>query len=289
MKRSPYETTVKRIASLGEMLFVAGDFRRQTFEKHFHDQFVFGVNFAGAHDFAFGRQFETAGTGCVVAVPPGEVHTGAPHKNGDWKYAAIYPDLQTLNHLLGAAQVKRLAIKYPYVTAERAKKHFLRCIKAFYADDAAVAEEHLLLFFSAIIADAADESLFWRAKSRPYLVAKAREFLLDNLDKRLRLDDVAAAAGIDKFQLIRLFNSYEGLSPIHFHKNARVAKALELLKRNRGIAQTACSLAFYDQSHLTNEVKKMFGFTPQQFKHGRCKDPQAQSAFFSALPAALPA
>jgi len=268
MKRLPYETTVKRIASLGEMLFVAGDFRRQAFEKHSHDQFVFGVNFAGAHDFVFGRRLETAGTGCVVAVPPGEIHTGAPHKNGDWKYAAIYPDLRTLNHLLGEARVKRLAIEYPYVTAEGAKKHFLRCIKAFYADHAAVAEEHLLLFFSSIISNAADDSQFLRAKSRPYLVAKAREFLLDNLDKRLTLDDVAAAAGVDKFQLIRLFNSYEGLTPMRFHKNARATKALELLKRNYSIAQTACALAFYDQSHLTNEVKKMFGFTPQQFKRG---------------------
>jgi len=268
MKRKPPEITVKRLASLGETLFVAGDFRRRTFEKHFHDQFVFGVNFAGAHDFVFGRSMKTAGTGCVVAVPPGEVHTGAPHKNGEWKYAAIYPDLKTLDRLLGEAQVKRLAIEYPYVTAARAKQYFLRCIKAFYADDVAVAEEHLLLFFDAIIADAGDESQFLRAKSRPRLVTKAREFLLDNLDKRLRLDDVAAAVGVDKFQLIRSFNSYERLSPMRFHKNARVAQALELLRQNYSIAQTASSLAFYDQAHLTNEVKKMFGFTPQQFRHG---------------------
>lgn len=266
MKRHASETIVKRIASLGEMLFVAGDFRQQTFEKHFHDQFVFGVNFAGAHDFAFGRRRETAGTDCVVAVPPGEIHTGTPHNNGAWSYAAIYPDLPTLNQLLGEAQVKRLAIEYPYVTAARAKEHFRRCLAAFAAEQVADAEEHLLLFFFALISDATEAAQFLPTKARPQLVAKAREFLLDNLDKHLLLADVAAAAGTEKFQLIRLFNSYEGISPLRFHKTARVAQALELLRHDHSIAQTAAALAFYDQAHLTNAVKKMFGFTPQQFK-----------------------
>lgn len=266
MKRKLPETIVKRIAPLGEMLFVAGDFRKQAFDKHFHDQFVFGVNFAGAHDFTFGRSLATAGTDCVVAVPPGEIHTGAPHKNGEWKYAAIYPSPQTLQRLLGEARIKRLAIQYPFVTAEGAKRHFLCCIKAFSADEFAFAEEHLLLFFSAVIPRDADCVPQANRKARPYLVAKAREFLLENLDKRLLLDDVASAVNLDKFHLIRLFNSYEGLSPIHFHKTARVAKALELLKQNYSISETAAALAFYDQAHLSNEIKKMFGFTPKQFR-----------------------
>lgn len=266
MKRRPSNTIVKRIVSLGDLLFVAGDFRHQTFEKHFHDQFVFGVNFAGAHDFAFGRLRETAGTDCVVAVPPGEIHTGVPHQNGDWQYAAIYPDLQTLGCLLGENQLKRLAIQYPFVTSKEARQQFLRCIKALYADEFAIAEEHLLLFFSAILTDKADGAGFLRTKARPHAVAKAREFLLDNADKRLMLDEVAAAVGVEKFQLIRLFNAYEGLSPIHFHKTARVTQALELLKQNSSIVETANALGFYDQAHLTNEVKKMFGFTPNQFQ-----------------------
>lgn len=267
MKRKRPETTVKRIAELGDMLFVAGDFQRQTFERHFHDHFVFGVNFAGAHDFTFGRSRETAGADCVVVIPPGEIHTGEPHQKGEWHYAAIYPDENTLNQLLGTAQWKRLRIAYPYVTNTRANSIFRQSLKAFYAGNFSIAEEHLLLFFSALIMN--QESPCSLAKPRPYLVNQAREYLLAHLHQKIRLDDVAAAINADKFQLIRLFNAYEKTSPIHFHKNARVARAIDYLKAGCSIAETANRLGFYDQGHLTNEVRKLFGFTPQQYRQGK--------------------
>ncbi|MEW6737569.1 MAG: AraC family transcriptional regulator [Acidobacteriota bacterium] len=265
MKNKTSNISVKQIEEIGRMLFIKGDFHQQTFEKHFHERFVFGINIAGGHDFNFGRRLETVGTDKIVVIPPGEIHTGIAHQKGEWKYMAIYPDIQTLNLLMGKDYFKTLKIHYPYISQHISKVYFLNLLNSLLVNDISAARENLMMFLSTLTDDPDAKRVDCRVNSRPQIITKIREYLLDNLESQLTLDDIAEHFAADKFHIVRLFQKYEGVSPMRFYRIARIEKSLEVIRQTKNIARAAVEMGFYDQSHLTNEIRKMFGFTPQKF------------------------
>ena len=96
---------------------------------------------------------------------------------------------------------------------------------------------------------------------------QVRELLVDRLADNVRLDELARAADLSRFHLIRLFRQRYGVTPFAYQRNLRVERAREALRHGDSLADTASELGFADQSHLGRAFRHVMGATPGQYRH----------------------
>ena len=94
----------------------------------------------------------------------------------------------------------------------------------------------------------------------------ACDYLGDRSERNVGLDELAAAAGIGKFRLIRLFRERTGLPPHALQVAHRIRKARRLLEAGQTIAETAAATGFADQSHLHRHFQRSLGPTPREYQ-----------------------
>jgi AraC-like DNA-binding protein len=73
---------------------------------------------------------------------------------------------------------------------------------------------------------------------------------------------VAAAAGVSRHRLTRLFRAAYGLPPHRFLLAQRIRAARRLLERGVAVADAAQRTGFFDQSHLHRHFTRTLGMTP---------------------------
>jgi AraC-like DNA-binding protein len=94
----------------------------------------------------------------------------------------------------------------------------------------------------------------------------ALDYLGDHRRANVALDELAAAAGIGKFRLVRLFREQTGLPPHALQLAHRIREARRLLEAGETIAQAAAGAGFADQSHLHRHFQRSLGLTPAQYQ-----------------------
>jgi AraC-like DNA-binding protein len=126
------------------------------------------------------------------------------------------------------------------------------------------------LVAESVVAEAALALVALGAAHRPVgheagAVQRARAYLLDRLGERIRLDDVADHAGLDKYHLIRSFRAQVGVPPYEFVTHARVHRACDLLRRGVAAGAAASAVGFCDQSQLHRHFVRLIGVTPGRY------------------------
>ena len=94
----------------------------------------------------------------------------------------------------------------------------------------------------------------------------ARDYLGERPERNVGLDELATAAGIGKFRLIRLFRERTGLPPHALQLAHRVRAARRMLEAGETIAATAAATGFADQSHLHRHFRRSLGVTPGEYQ-----------------------
>ena len=94
---------------------------------------------------------------------------------------------------------------------------------------------------------------------------RARDYLGDRLPDQVTLDELAAAAGTDKFRLVRLFRAATGMPPHRYQLAQRIRLARRMLERGVPIAEVAAATGFADQSHLHRHFRRGLDLTPREY------------------------
>jgi len=89
-----------------------------------------------------------------------------------------------------------------------------------------------------------------------------RERLADDLLHAPTLAELAAMAGLSRFQLLRRFEKQHGVPPHAWLLQHRAECARRLIRNGMDLAGAAASSGFSDQSHMTRVFVRQFGFTP---------------------------
>jgi methylphosphotriester-DNA--protein-cysteine methyltransferase len=80
-----------------------------------------------------------------------------------------------------------------------------------------------------------------------------------------RVDGVAASLGVTRQHLARGFRREVGITPKQLARIARMQRAATLLRRGGDLARLArlaTELGYFDQSHLTHDLRDLAGLTP---------------------------
>jgi AraC-like DNA-binding protein len=80
------------------------------------------------------------------------------------------------------------------------------------------------------------------------------------------VDTLVAATGLSARQVERLTKRYYGLPPKQLARKYRALRAAGMLATGEAFDSSDLADAFYDQSHLTRELKQFTGLTPGQLK-----------------------
>jgi AraC family transcriptional regulator len=95
----------------------------------------------------------------------------------------------------------------------------------------------------------------------------AVEYIQDQLETGLSVSGIARTVHMSPFHFARLFKQSTGKSPYQYVVQARAKRAKELLKSGKfSIIEIAHRLGFADQSHLTRQLKDVFGATPKMLQ-----------------------
>jgi AraC family transcriptional regulator len=95
------------------------------------------------------------------------------------------------------------------------------------------------------------------------------EYVRTHLESQIRIDDLAALAGMSRFHFVRVFRTSVGQTPHQYVLKRRLARARELVgSSNAPLRDVAAMTGFADQSHLTRTFKRTFGTTPAALRAG---------------------
>jgi transcriptional regulator GlxA family with amidase domain len=111
------------------------------------------------------------------------------------------------------------------------------------------------------------------------VLRRAIRFVNENLDTKLKWDEIATAIGMDSFTFGRGFKLATGMTPHQYVIRCRLRRAIRLLARDElTLADIALEVGVSCQSHLTNLFRKHLGTTPGAIREsarvGRRRGPQ---------------
>ena len=99
------------------------------------------------------------------------------------------------------------------------------------------------------------------------VLRRAVRFVNDNLDSKLKWDEIASDVGLDPFTFGRGFKLSTGMTPHQYIIRCRLRRAMKLLARDElALADIALEVGCSCQSHLTTLFRKHLGTTPGAFR-----------------------
>jgi AraC family transcriptional regulator len=100
-----------------------------------------------------------------------------------------------------------------------------------------------------------------------YQVRRVTDYIEQNLDKDLRLAELAALARMSPYHFARLFKCSTGVPPHRFVIRQRIIRASAFLTMpDFSVAQISRMVGFRTPSHFTTVFRRVTGVTPRGYR-----------------------
>jgi AraC-like DNA-binding protein len=232
------------------------------FPRHTHDHYGIGVIDRGGHASLSDRGQVEAGPGSLICVNPGEVHDGRPlgGRSRAWRIFYIEPALMhTLRADVTEGSDTPLCFAAPVFADEPLRALFNG---TFAGTDPMACESGLLLMIARMRINSTVRMNLPTARAS---TRRARERIEADPGARHSLAELAAEAGLSRYQLVRSFAREWHLTPHAYLLQRRIALARRLIRRGQPLAEVASAAGFFDQSHLSRCFSRQFGVSPRRY------------------------
>ena len=99
------------------------------------------------------------------------------------------------------------------------------------------------------------------------IVTQSINFMLENLTKKLKLEDIAVETGLSASHFSRLFVNRTGHSPIDYFIQLKIQRACRLIDNSGwSIADVSREMGFDDQFYFSRVFRKMMGMSPNDYR-----------------------
>ncbi|MCS3838977.1 AraC-like DNA-binding protein [Pseudomonas sp. JAI111] len=252
-------------------------FQGHAYDPHWHDSYLVGVTEQGVQQFNCRRAKHQSTPGKVFLLEPGDIHDGdAPTKDG-FTYRMLYLDPLWLQRELSAVfdnapDNSQLSFAHTLASDSRLAHATSLAFQTLHHGELKIVRQTAL----DSLLERLTSHLHWRTRygedpRLPLVAQKARDYLHANARFDIGLDQVAAAAGVDRFRLTRAFKAAYGLAPHAYLVQLRLSKARRMLSSGAQPATVAMELGFADQSHLGRWFVRAYGLTPAMYRK-RCSN-----------------
>ena len=231
----------------------------RSFARHAHDEFGVGLMTDGAQRSTSGCGPVEAVRGNLITVNPAELHDGAPIGPArSWSMLYLPQDVVgAVVADLEDGQRSTRELHAPVVDDPRLARLFMATRRAaLHAQGEPAFEERLPMLLAG---------LFGMGQQRADIggrLSRVRERIDDAPARTLGLTELAALAGLSRYQTVRGFARLTGLTPHAYVMQRRLDTARSLIRHGSTLADAAIEAGFADQSHLHRIFVARHGFTP---------------------------
>lgn len=238
------------------------------YPRHSHSTWVIGVVDQGTGGIWYRGANERCAVGDLIAINPGEVHTGYPLQKGGVSYSMLHIDNELVEDVVPGITplpiFPAMRIRDPVLESSLS----LLCRALDVGGPCLAVETQLLSDLACLFLRHGGVNVAQRTGSEPRHVALIREYLRSNLQRNVRLDELANLTGLSKGYLIRSFCRLVGMPPYEWLLQLRVEEAKARLQKGCQISDLAIELGFADQSHFHRRFKRITGITPATYAEG---------------------
>lgn len=105
------------------------------------------------------------------------------------------------------------------------------------------------------------------ASSNQALVQKAAEYLRENFEKDVTIEQLVEASHLSKAYFLRLFRRYMGTTPYNYLLCQRITRAKELLvTTDLAVGSIAQQVGFYNEANFSTRFAKMASQSPRDYR-----------------------
>ncbi len=142
------------------------------------------------------------------------------------------------------------------------------CAYSYKTDDVSVLHNsvilHELITYTSIVADMLNDAIGDEKKLLPVI-----DIINIYYNRKLTLDTLAEAIGVNVPTLIRLFKNVYSTTPVEYITSVRIIRAKRQLLRHPGryISEIAKQTGFSGSSYFISTFKKYEGMTPEEYRN----------------------
>lgn len=235
-------------------------------------EYVFGVITARPMHSRRGAERRVVQPGQLLAWDPSHGHTGSSADGQPWDARLMVVEVAGLRTLVDdeeTAALVNVAFPEPVLTDPELARDFLRLHRTLEAPTTRLERNAQLAEWLRTLVERYSTARFPQSTFTPRddrALQLACDYLRDRPERNVGLDELATAADIGKFRLIRLFRERTGLPPHALQVAQRIRAARRLLEAGRTITEAALATGFADQSHLHRHFQRSLGVTPAQYQ-----------------------
>lgn len=201
---------------------------------------------------------------------PGQIATYYADRNLPWEYVWIEFDGLRVKEALDLTE---LSINTPvYHAHSKDLREQLQNEMLYIVQHAKESPFHLIghlyLFLDYLTQSAKSTKLVQSSRMSDYYIKEAINYIEQNFQNNLTIEDVAAVCGVNRSYLGKIFKKSLGRSPQEFLMNYRMVKATELLKlTSLSIADIGSAVGYENQLHFSRAFKTIYGISPREWRN----------------------
>ncbi len=218
----------------------------------------------GAARFALDATQQRASEGELFLLEPEAVHTGMAAVPEGWAYKVLYLEPRIVHEWAERDGTAPHAARWVVFRDRALRDALLSAHAALATEPSGLAVDEAVLAAVAALRPHLKPGPPARLRERAEhaAVRRARAHLRERWDQRVPLAELAAVAGLSRFELVRRFRQDNGVTPHAFQSNLRVDQARWLLAKGVPPAAVAANCGFADQPHLSRVFKRSVGVSP---------------------------
>lgn len=236
----------------------------------FHERYLISSFPSVASAWVYRRKSHFTHDGATSFMEPGEIHRVV----SKLKPSHFYGLFVEREHFIKLAEESGVTGIPHFRVAEAQSPELLEKLKRFSMSLRAGGEAVELQSHFAVLMH---QALRYAERQPPKLkfsgpglkrsLQRAREILEQRVNEPVSLEELASAAALSRFHLVRHFKLEYGLPPHAYQIHLRIDRACRLLRTGMPCAEVASSAGFADQSHFGRHFKRMMGVTPSSYSN----------------------
>jgi len=237
--------------------------------RWYHEAYAVCTVYAGSSEYRYRQATHTARRGDTLLMEPGEVHADR-RVEGPTSFRVLFVPAEVVATFANEERGGPVHLRVARTDDAALFGAAVALHTALECDAPAVEARYRL---GALLGDVVRRFAEPGAAPTPpdpgsAPLLRARDLLHASRGRAVSLDELAGAAGLSKFHLLRAFTKRFGVPPHTYHTQLRIATARSLLASGVSISRVALEAGFADQSHLTRHFAREVGVTPGAYVRG---------------------
>ena len=238
--------------------------------RHFHDELELNLRMGNGWELNYRGVMHNVPSETLVLTQPGESHqVDAPsERQGTFRGLRVGIDLlQQVATEVAGRETELPLFTMPLVHDDDFNTQFIRIHQAIERSTSQLEQQTLTLDLLAqlILRHSEHPPDLAKLETEIQPVRHVRDYLEDNYNREISLEELSQVANLSSFHLNRSFSQTFGMPPHAYQIQLRILKAKRLLRKKKSIMSVAIETGFVSQSHFGSHFKRLVCITPKQY------------------------